>query len=380
MEATPDKDDSRSLHIVIQQPFTRRSKSGFNPLPVLTAKFMFDDYIRCMSARQRLQKRCDALRHRKMANIATLLELPALASPSSYYSITSSLDNSNAVWSPSSRGYSSSRNTSGYSSPVNSQPSSAPATPNPSTLPTPPSATKSRILSPKMEQILQRQQSTKTPTRPSRPKKDNKQTPLGKNSSRKEAVALASLLQTTPPLGPVEITGRADSIRQRSATMEVGEELIEDFNSSVTLSDSSTSFVLLNKQTSIEREVVNTPPLSSSVMVSEETEDNNSSTNLNTITTTMTGQKPYKNKSLTLDIRKNAAPSSKSQSAPSSPRGKRAVTERLSISEDISERRWKSLPAIELKSAVEERKQRAHRARVKAKNVRRMNNRGEKKK
>ena len=56
VEATPDKDDSRSLHIVIQQPFTRRSKSGFNPLPVLTAKFIFDDYIRCMSARQRLQK------------------------------------------------------------------------------------------------------------------------------------------------------------------------------------------------------------------------------------------------------------------------------------------------------------------------------------
>ena len=347
VEATPDKDDSRSLHIVIQQPFTRRSKSGFNPLPVLTAKFVFDDYIRCMSARQRLQKRCDALRHRKMANIAILLELPALASPTNYYSITS-LDNANAVWSPSSRGYSSSRNTSGYSSPV-SQPPSTPTTPSSFTLSTP--QTKPRILSPKMEQILQKQQGRddkKTPQRPSRPKKENQQTPLSRNTPstrqpRTEAVALASLLQTTPPLGPIEITGQADAaIRQRSSTMEVGVEIEEEC--SATLMDSSSSFVLLNTETSVEREIINSLP---------------------------TLENLRKNKGLVLDIRKNASPS-KSQSAPGSPRGRRMI-EHFPLDDISLEKMSKSLPSIELKSLVEERKQRAHRARVKAKSAKKMN-------
>ena len=369
VEATPDKDDSRSLHIVIQQPFTRRSKSGFNPLPVLTAKFVFDDYIRCMSARQRLQKRCDALRHRKMANIATLLELPALASPSNYYSITSSLDNSNAVWSPSSRGYSSSRNTSGYSSPNNQQ--STPTTPSPSALSTP--QTKPRILSPKMEQILQKQQGgrgnddKKTPQRPSRPRKESHQTPLSRNTPsrtpRKEAVALASLLQTTPPMGSIEITaGQADAaMRQRSSTMEVGVEIAEECSSDsapTTLMDASSSFVMLNTETSIERVVVNTPSQSSSTP--KNTEANLSDND---------------NKSPILNIRRNATPSSKSQSAPGSPSGRRtgghfATVDDISLETTLS----KSLPAIELKSLAEERKQRAHRARVKANNAKKMNN------
>jgi len=364
VEATPDKDDSRSLHIVIQQPFTRRSKSGFNPLPVLTAKFVFDDYIRCMSARQRLQKRCDALRHRKMANIATLLELPALASPSNYYSITS-LDNSNAVWSPSSRGYSSSRNTSGYSSP-NNQPST-PTTPSPSALSTP--QTKPRILSPKMEQILQKQQGgrvnddKKTPQRPS----CRNQTPLSRNTPsrtpRTEAVALASLLQTTPPLGSIEITtGQADAaMRQRSSTMEMGVEIAEECSSDsapTTLMDASSSFVMLNTETSIERVVVNSPPQS----ISPQT---NTEANLS----------ENDNKSSILNIRRNATPSSKSQSAPGSPSGRRTgghfpIMNDSSLEKTLS----KSLPAIELKSLAEERKQRAHRARVKANTAKKMNN------
>lgn len=369
VEATPDKDDSRSLHIVIQQPFTRRSKSGFNPLPVLTAKFIFDDYIRCMSARQRLQKRCDALRHRKMTNIATLLELPALASPSNYYSITS-LDNSNAVWSPSSRGYSSSRNTSGYSSP-NNQPST-PTTPSPSALSTP--QTKPRILSPKMEQILQKQQGgrgnddKKTPQRPVRPKKESHETPLSRNTPsavvrtpRTEAVALASLLQTTPPLGPIEITaGQADAaMRQRSSTMEVGVEIEEECSSDVsaTLMDASSSFVMLNTETSIERVVVNTPPQ----VIPTPTK---TGTNLSGI-----------DKSFILDIRRNASSSSNSQSAPGSPSGRRTGGHFPTMddfsADNISS---KSLPAIELKSHAEERKQRAHRARVKANTAKKLNN------
>lgn len=369
VEATPDKDDSRSLHIVIQQPFTRRSKSGFNPLPVLTAKFIFDDYIRCMSARQRLQKRCDALRHRKMTNIATLLELPALASPSNYYSITS-LDNSNAVWSPSSRGYSSSRNTSGYSSP-NNQPST-PTTPSPSALSTP--QTKPRILSPKMEQILQKQQGgrgnddKKTPQRPARPKKESHETPLSRNTPsavartpRTEAVALASLLQTTPPLGPIEITtGHADAaMRQRSSTMEVGVEIEEECSSDVsaTLMDASSSFVMLNTETSIEPVAVNTPPQ----VIPTPTK---TGTNLSGI-----------DKSFILDIRRNASSSSNSQSAPGSPSGRRTGGHFPTMddfsADNISS---KSLPAIELKSHAEERKQRAHRARVKANTAKKLNN------
>lgn len=57
--------------------------------PILSAKFIFDDYIRCMSAKQRLQRRRTMLRQHKLHCIAQLLELPAMASPPShYYSIT----------------------------------------------------------------------------------------------------------------------------------------------------------------------------------------------------------------------------------------------------------------------------------------------------
>lgn len=53
--------------------------------PILSAKFIFDDYIRCMSAKQRLQRRRTMLRQHKLHCIAQLLELPAMASPPSYY-------------------------------------------------------------------------------------------------------------------------------------------------------------------------------------------------------------------------------------------------------------------------------------------------------
>ncbi len=53
IELTGDKDDSRALHIVVNQA---GCKSKPNAQPLLTAKFVFDDHIRCMAAKQRLTK------------------------------------------------------------------------------------------------------------------------------------------------------------------------------------------------------------------------------------------------------------------------------------------------------------------------------------
>lgn len=89
METAPDKEDSRSLFITIHQPSSGRSLTKVRSRPILSAKFIFDDYIRCMSAKQRLQRRRTMLRQHKLHCIAQLLELPAMASPPShYYSIT----------------------------------------------------------------------------------------------------------------------------------------------------------------------------------------------------------------------------------------------------------------------------------------------------
>ena len=375
------------MHIVIQQPFTRRSKSGFNPLPVLSAKFVFDDYIRCMSARQRLQKRCDALRRRKMSNIGTLLELPALASPSNYYSLTS-IDSSNAVWSPSSRGYSSSRHLSGGSSPVSS--------PSNTTLSTPVTSmpSKSKLLSPKMEQILQRQlkdgtDASKTPsqrktsspttrlrTTHSTPVMSNSNTPIDTSrSSTKEAVRLASLLQTTPPSGPLEITGLDDSARQRSNTVEVGEELSED---SVTLADSSSSFVLINQSASIQRigrqsnsdskeQFQNNKTKQTEVHLDDQGETSCLDQS-NFMNISFDRQHSTPNNTAVITALSEARISDKRcQSAPVSPRGRR-YKENSGNDEDEATTS-KSLPAIALTSGVDERKHRAHRARAKAKSV-----------
>lgn len=89
METAPDKEDSRSLFITIHQPSSARSLTKVRSRPILSAKFIFDDYIRCMSAKQRLQRRRTMLRQHKLHCIAQLLELPAMATPPShYYSIT----------------------------------------------------------------------------------------------------------------------------------------------------------------------------------------------------------------------------------------------------------------------------------------------------
>lgn len=347
-----------------------------------------------MSARQRLQKRCDALRRRKLSNIGTLLEIPAIASPN-YYSLTS-LDGSNTVWSPSSRGYSASRHQSGESSPVSNSSSTLSS---PTTTQTSPQ--KSRLLSPKMEQILQnkiRQDSVdaqKTPSRQSVRPRVTQSTPIittanktptgGMLTSKAEAVKLASLLQTTPPLGPVEITGHADSLRDRANTLEVGEELVEE---SITLADSSSSFILINDSAAVQHHSENTPTkvkhssnttnnnemtIRASKSVSKDTRskyqhlDNSNFMNIsldrpnNSPLLTLTVDSEKENSIGVLGHRK------KSESAPGSPRGRRHRSK--DEGDDETEKLSKSLPAMALTSSIEERKQRAQRARAKAKNA-----------
>lgn len=53
IEVTGDKDDSRCLHITIHRPLSSTTSSR---IPLLSAKFIFDDNIRCMAAKQRLTK------------------------------------------------------------------------------------------------------------------------------------------------------------------------------------------------------------------------------------------------------------------------------------------------------------------------------------
>lgn len=70
VEVTGDKDDSRCLHITIH-----RGGATTNRTPILSAKFIFDDHIRCMAAKQRLTKGRTKARQKKMNQIAQLLEI-----------------------------------------------------------------------------------------------------------------------------------------------------------------------------------------------------------------------------------------------------------------------------------------------------------------
>lgn len=72
MEVIGDKDDSRCLHVTIHHTTTG---------PLIAAKFVFDDHIRCMAAKQRLTKGRLKARQKKMVQIARLLELPTNAQP-----------------------------------------------------------------------------------------------------------------------------------------------------------------------------------------------------------------------------------------------------------------------------------------------------------
>ncbi|ESO85022.1 hypothetical protein LOTGIDRAFT_196246, partial [Lottia gigantea] len=72
IEVTGDKDDSRSLHIVVHKPSsTQHSRS----LSLLAGRFIFDDHIRCMAAKQRLIKGRLRARQQKMATIERLLDI-----------------------------------------------------------------------------------------------------------------------------------------------------------------------------------------------------------------------------------------------------------------------------------------------------------------
>ena len=49
VEVSGDKDDSRSLHVTIHKP---SMNIHAKPIPLLSARFVFDDHIRCMAAKQ----------------------------------------------------------------------------------------------------------------------------------------------------------------------------------------------------------------------------------------------------------------------------------------------------------------------------------------
>lgn len=98
VEVTGDKEDSRCLHITIH-----RGAVGTNSSPILSAKFIFDDHIRCMAAKQRLTKGRTKARQKKMTQIAQLLEISGqqlkelTASPSTLYSATNLRSNTSAA-------------------------------------------------------------------------------------------------------------------------------------------------------------------------------------------------------------------------------------------------------------------------------------------
>ncbi|XP_076649966.1 C-type lectin domain containing ema isoform X2 [Halictus rubicundus] len=73
IEVAGDKDDSRCLHLTIYKPL---SSSTGNRVPLLSTKFIFDDHIRCMAAKQRLTKGRIKARQKKMSQIARLLDIP----------------------------------------------------------------------------------------------------------------------------------------------------------------------------------------------------------------------------------------------------------------------------------------------------------------
>lgn len=71
VEVNPDKDDTRSLHLVIRE----RTAPSKPKKILLSAKFVFDDHIRCLAAKQRLTKGRSKVRQKKMHAIAKLIEL-----------------------------------------------------------------------------------------------------------------------------------------------------------------------------------------------------------------------------------------------------------------------------------------------------------------
>lgn len=73
VEVVGDKDDSRCLHLTVHRG---GAMTNANRAPILSAKFIFDDHIRCMAAKQRLTKGRTKARQKKMYQIAQLLAIP----------------------------------------------------------------------------------------------------------------------------------------------------------------------------------------------------------------------------------------------------------------------------------------------------------------
>lgn len=71
VEVLGDKDDSRCLYITVH-----RGGATHNRTPLISAKFLFDDHIRCMAAKQRLTKGRSKARQKKMYQIAQMIEMP----------------------------------------------------------------------------------------------------------------------------------------------------------------------------------------------------------------------------------------------------------------------------------------------------------------
>lgn len=78
IEVAGDKEDNRCLHITVRPSGIA---SGGSRSPLLTARFIVDDHIRCMAAKQRLTKGRKKARETKMYHIARLLDLPGHIQP-----------------------------------------------------------------------------------------------------------------------------------------------------------------------------------------------------------------------------------------------------------------------------------------------------------
>ncbi|KAK6643395.1 hypothetical protein RUM43_004900 [Polyplax serrata] len=81
IEVIVDKEDSKCLDITVRSAVSR--------IPLLSAKFIFDDHIRCLAAKQALTKGRMKARQKKMRSIERLLDMPLSSSPTVYNSIRS---------------------------------------------------------------------------------------------------------------------------------------------------------------------------------------------------------------------------------------------------------------------------------------------------
>lgn len=77
VEVVGDKEDSRSLHVTVHRASSAAPSKPFSvqdsparSRPLLSGRFIFDDHIRCMAAKQRLGKGRYQARQEKMLTIA----------------------------------------------------------------------------------------------------------------------------------------------------------------------------------------------------------------------------------------------------------------------------------------------------------------------